>query len=318
MHDFTAGVQALISSGNPDAWGAWRVLGGARPHTAPFVVMGVLNTTPDSFYDGGRFVGVEQAVAQGLAMAEAGAGIIDVGGESTRPNATPVTAEEEETRVFPVLEALSQALKKTKVGNPGQGDASQCLRPLLSVDTYKARVAAGALERGACIVNDVSACRFDPGLLDVLVHYKPGYVLMHSLGRPQDMQRAPRYEDVIQEIMAFFEERLGVLVRAGLPEEHVVLDPGIGFGKLLEHNVAILRGIETFAALGRPLLIGLSNKSLWGGMLGLGVEERGTATQVGTALMAARGVRIHRVHDVAATVRTCSIVQALGAVRTGE
>ncbi len=305
-------------TGNPDVRDTWRVLGGARLITAPFVIMGVLNATPDSFYDGGRHDTLEQAVAHGLAMAEAGAGIIDVGGESTRPNASMVPAEEEEARVFPVLEALSTSLAEQVAGKPRQEVVRQCLRPQLSVDTYKARVAAGALERGASIVNDVSACRFDPGLLDVLAQHKPGYVLMHSLGRPRDMQRDPHYGDVIHEILAFFEERLGVLVRAGLPEEHVVLDPGIGFGKLLEHNVAILRDIEAFTALGRPLLLGLSNKSLWGGLLGLDVGERGTATQIGTALMAARGVRIHRVHDVIATARTLSIVHALGAVQAGE
>ena len=185
------------------------------------------------------------------------------------------------------------------------------MRPLISVDTYKGRVASEALEAGAAIINDVSGFRFDPEMRDVLVQYKPPYVLMHSLGRPATMQQAPHYDDVVSEIMAFFEERMSVLTGAGMPEERIVLDPGIGFGKLLEHNVAILQDIERFSSLGRPLLIGFSNKSLWGDILGLPKEEREFATQIGTALMAERGVWIHRVHDVVATDKTLRIVQAL-------
>lgn len=258
-----------------------------------FCIFGVLNVTPDSFYDVGRFSSLEQAVAHGEELLAQGADVLDVGGESTRPFSERVDLQTELNRVCPVVRDIVDHLPQS----------------IVSVDTYKAEVARQALEKGALIVNDVSACRFDPALLDILSQYKPGYVLMHSLGRPEVMQRSPQYGDVVGEIKAFFEERLTVLTRAGLPEENIVLDPGIGFGKLLEHNLVILRHIERFYELGRPLLIGLSNKSMWEKMLGLGIDERQNVTQVATALLAARGVKIHRVHEVALTVQTLKVVQ---------
>jgi dihydropteroate synthase len=170
---------------------------------------------------------------------------------------------------------------------------------------------AEALDAGAVIVNDISACRFDPALADVLAEKEPGYVLMHSLGRPGTMQDDPRYGDVVGEILAFFEERLHFLTSRGVPEANIVLDPGVGFGKLLEHNMAILRSIERFGALGRPVYMGLSNKSLWGRLLGLQPGERQTATAVATGLLVARGVLVHRVHEVGLAAQAARIAAAI-------
>ena len=274
----------------------WHVSGGRVLGPAPFLVAGIVNVTPDSFFDGGRFLDPQAAVAQGRELALAGAHILDVGGESTRPGAAPVTEADELARVVPVVRELAEL---------------PAASPVVSVDTYKARVADEALAAGAVIVNDISACRFDPGLLDVLARRRPGYVLMHSQGRPGTMQQAPRYHDVVGEIIEFFEERLTTLTRAGLPEANIVLDPGIGFGKLLEHNLAILRGLERFGGLGRPLYVGLSNKSLWGQLLGLAPGQRQTATAVATGLLVARGVLAHRVHEVAEACQAGVIAAAI-------
>jgi len=273
----------------------WTVKGGKALGPAPFLIAGIVNVTPDSFYDGGAHPDAETGLAHGLRLAEEGADILDVGGESTRPYADEVTEGEELARVIPVIRGLAEA---------GTG----CV---LSVDTYKAKVAAQALEAGADIVNDVSACAFEPELLDVLAQYKPGYVLMHSLGRPGEMQKAPSYGDVIGEIIAFFEDKLKLVTAAGLPEDRIVLDPGIGFGKLLEHNLEILRHVDRFRSLGLPVYMGLSNKSVWQGLLGLAVGDRGNATQAGTAMTAAKGAFVHRVHDVKLTRQTLTIVREI-------
>lgn len=269
----------------------WTIKGGRVLGPAPFFIAGIVNVTPDSFYDGGSHPDRESGVAHGLRLAREGAHILDVGGESTRPYSAPVSEAEELERVVPVIRGLIEA------GTPA----------VISVDTYKARVADEALKAGAAIVNDVSGLLFEPELLDVLAEHKPGYVLMHSLGKPEEMQDEPRYGDVVGEIMAFFEERLSVLERAGLPMDRVVLDPGIGFGKTLAHNLDILREIERFHALGFPLYMGLSNKSLWQGLLGLPVDKRQNATQVATGLMAAKGVPIHRVHEAELARQTLTI-----------
>jgi dihydropteroate synthase len=224
-------------------------------------------------------------LSHGLKLLEQGADILDIGGESTRPGAATTPEEVEQSRVVPLVRDLSAALKRQKP------------EAAVSVDTYKAGVADAALEAGAEIINDVSACRFDPGLVDVLVQRKPGYVLMHSQGKPATMQQAPVYENVVEEIIAFFEQRLTMLVTAGLPEDRIVLDPGVGFGKTFEHNLEILRRIERFADLGRPLYMGLSRKSVWRNLLGLTPDESLVPTCTATALLAARGVFIHRVHD---------------------
>lgn len=284
----------------------WTVMGGRVLGPAPFLLAGIINATPDSFYDGGRHVAPAAAVLQGRRLIDDGAHILDVGGESTRPGALEVSEAEELARVVPVIRELAALQLRDMDGLPG-------LFPVLAVDTYKAKVAAAALEAGALIVNDVSACRFDPVLLDVVAQYKPGYVLMHSQGEPRTMQNAPRYGDVVDDICAFFEERLDVLTAAGLPEANIVLDPGIGFGKLLEHNLAILRSIERFRKFGRPVYMGLSNKALWGTLLGLGPQERQQATATATALLVARGVLVHRVHEVALSRQAALVAAAISA-----
>jgi len=273
----------------------WILKGGKVLGPAPFLIAGIVNVTPDSFYDGGEHADATAGISHGLELARQGATILDVGGESTRPYADPVSEAQELDRVIPVIKGLVES----------QQDA------VVSVDTYKAKVAAEALEAGADILNDVSAFAFEPELLDVISQYKPGYVLMHSLGKPEEMQDAPRYGDVVGEIKQFFEAKLEVLDKAGLPLDRVVLDPGIGFGKLLGHNLAILKDIHKFFDLGCPIYMGLSNKSLWQGLLGLEVGERQNATQAATAILAAKGVLIHRVHDVQFSMQSLTIAREL-------
>jgi len=284
----------------------WTIRGGRVLGPAPFFLAGIINATPDSFYDGGRHVAPAAAILQGRRLLDDGAHILDVGGESTRPGAQEVSEADELLRVVPVIRELASLPSRDLDGLPGPF-------PVLAVDTYKATVAAAALEAGAAIVNDVSACRIDPALLDVVAQLKPGYVLMHSQGEPRTMQKNPRYGDVVDDICAFFEERLAAFTAAGVPEANIVLDPGIGFGKLLEHNLAILRGIERFGRLGRPIYIGLSNKALWGTLLGLGPQDRQQATAVATALLVARGVLVHRVHEVALSRQAALVAVALSA-----
>ncbi len=273
----------------------WSVRGGETIGPAPFLIAGIVNITPDSFYDGGLYQDSLVGAEHGCQLWEEGAHVLDLGGESTRPFSQPIDSETELGRVLPVQEKILETYPDARI----------------SIDTYKAEVADQCLQAGAVAINDISACRFDPPLLDVLLQYQPGYVLMHTLDHPENMQKNPRYRDVISELMSFFEERLAYLVRAGLPEENIVLDPGIGFGKTLEHNLEILRNINQFHRLGRPLFMGLSYKSLWGKLLDLELQDRGLPTQVATALMASRNVGIHRVHDVRATRDTLRIVESL-------
>lgn len=277
----------------------WNVTGGRVLGPAPFFVVGIVNATPDSFYDGGRHDDPETAVAHGKRLLREGAMILDVGGESTRPYADEVSTEEEIARVEPVVRGLARHI------------AAEGVEAAVSVDTYKADVAARALDAGATIVNDVSACSFDPELKDVLAQYKPGYVLMHSQGKPGGMQDAPRYSNVVDEIIAFFETQIRALTAAGLPEDNIVIDPGIGFGKTLEHNLQILANIEAFGVIGLPVYVGLSNKSMFGTLLGLEVDQRANATQAAVAVLASRGIRIHRVHEVALTMQTLTVAEAM-------
>ncbi len=281
---------------------SWEIMGGRSLGPAPFLVFGIVNVTPDSFHDGGQYLQHDKAVAHGRAQAEAGAHVLDVGGESSRPFADPVSLEEELARVVPVVEGL-RSLRCTN-GLPWA----------VSVDTYKAGTAAAVLDAGAEIINDISACTFDPALLDVLGQYKPGYVLMHSLGKPTEMQKAPRYGDVVEEILDFFEKKLKELVSAGVPERRIMLDPGVGFGKTLEHNVTILKNMERFASLGLPLMAGISNKSMFEGLCGAPAGHRQNATQAATAILGARGVFAHRVHDVGMTVESLKVAEALSVV----
>ncbi len=267
-------------------------------------VWGIVNITPDSFYDGGKHSSPESALEHARRLRGQGADVLDLGGASSRPGAVDVPAAEEIRRVLPVLSALQKDRENSEF------DGVSARVPLLSVDTWRADVARAVLEAGADIINDISAFNWEPELLEVVAACRPGYVLMHCQGRPGTMQAAPHYRDVVDEVLAFFEDRLNAIVSAGLPEEHVILDPGIGFGKRLEHNLALLRGMERLLGLGRPVLIGISQKSMFDDMLGLGRTERGTATDIVTALMAARGVAHHRVHDVAATLRALRLADA--------
>ncbi len=279
----------------------WHVRGGRALDPAPFLIFGIVNVTPDSFHDGGQHAEAVTGLAHAVRLAEEGAHVLDVGGESSRPFADPVPLAAELDRVLPVVDGLR--------GHRGENG----LPWAISVDTYKAATAAAVLAAGADIINDISAFSFDPELLDVLGEYQPGYVLMHSQGKPTEMQKAPRYADVVEEILDFFEKKLKELVAAGMPEERIMLDPGIGFGKTVEHNVAILKNMHRFAQFGLPVMAALSNKSMFGGLCGLPVGERATATQAATAILAARGVYAHRVHDVALTVQTLVVANALTA-----
>jgi dihydropteroate synthase len=258
-------------------------------------VMGVVNVTPDSFSDGGAHLRPPAAIAEAWGMLDEGAAIVDVGGESTRPGADPVPLEEELRRVVPVLEGLE--------GAP------------LSIDTSKAEVARRAIELGAELVNDVTALRGDPELIDVVAESGVYVCLMHMLGEPRTMQADPRYTDVVAEVAAFLEERLAFAVSRGVREERVCLDPGIGFGKTVEHNVELVRRLEVLLALGRPLLVGFSRKSSLGRLLGDPGAKTGTrAASVGAAVIAFdRGATVVRAHDVRDHVEALTIAAALAA-----
>ncbi len=281
---------------------SWEVCRGRTLGPAPFFVAGIVNVTPDSFYDGGQCAEVDAAVTRGLALLDQGADILDIGGESTRPFSESVPADVELTRVLPVVRGILEARPEAA----------------LSVDTTKASVARACLEAGALIVNDVSAMEVDPELLEVISHFQPGYVLMHSRGRPRTMQLEPRYDDVVGEIMRFFSAKLDILARAGVPESRIVLDPGIGFGKTVEHNLEILKNICKLFEFGRPVYMALSNKSLWGSLLGREGRDRNAATLAATVALYARGVRIHRVHEVREILDGLRVVHLLENGTSGE
>lgn len=249
-------------------------------------IMGILNVTPDSFSDSGRHASAAAAIAAGRRMHDEGAAIIDVGGESTRPGAAPVPLAEELRRVMPVVEGLVAA------GVP------------VSIDTRKARVMAEALAAGACMVNDVSALTHDPDSLGVAAASSASIVLMHMQGSPATMQQAPRYDDVVAEVRAFLDARVAACTAAGIPEGRLVRDPGIGFGKTLEHNLALLTNLP---ALGAPLLLGASRKALIGRLTGADVGQR-LPGSLALALHAARaGCALVRVHDVAETAQAFAV-----------
>lgn len=256
--------------------------------------MGILNVTPDSFSDGGRFLETDAAVEQGLRMEAEGAELIDVGGESTRPGATPVTASEELRRVIPVVAALSQKL-----------------RIPISVDTRKAQVAREALAVGASVVNDVAAADPDPAMDTVLAETGAGYVAMHMQGTPETMQSHPRYGDVVHEVGDFFERRLIDLIRFGVSREQVALDPGIGFGKTLDHTLDLLGRLSEFTTQDRPLVLGVSRKSFLGGLVGADVADRLPGGIACTVWAALQGVQVFRTHDVAATVQALRVTGAV-------
>lgn len=257
-------------------------------------VMGVLNITPDSFSDGGLFFDFDAAIRHVDNMIRAGADIIDIGGESTRPYASPVSTDEELSRVCPVIEAVR---KHWDIW--------------VSVDTYKAEVAREAVKLGANIVNDVTALRQDPAMVEVLRSNNTPAILMHMQGMPRTMQVSPHYDDVVSEIVAFFRERIEWCKERGIDENNLIIDPGIGFGKNLQHNLALLRSIDDFRSLGRPLLIGPSRKSFLAKILPLDENEKDMATQAALAVVVWQGANIIRVHDVRSAVCTARIVEAI-------
>jgi dihydropteroate synthase len=258
------------------------------------LVMGILNVTPDSFSDGGRFLDQAAAIAQGLRMRQEGADIVDVGGESTRPGSDEVPSDEEIDRTVPVVKSLVAELDIP-----------------ISIDTRKAEVARAALDAGAVIVNDVSGAR-DPGMFDVAKEAGAGLVMMHMLGEPKTMQQDPHYDDVVREVREYLGARLDAAVTSGMERERLCVDPGLGFGKTYEHNLQLMRQIDSFLDLGAPLLVGPSRKSFIGKALGdAPLAERLEGSLGAVAWLASRGAHIVRVHDMEETVRALKIVDAI-------
>ena len=262
---------------------------GSRVH-----IMGILNVTPDSFSDGGAFTTDEAILKHTERMIREGADLIDIGGESSRPFAQPVSIEEEIRRVIPAIRAI-----RGRFSLP------------ISIDTTKARVAEVALDNGADIINDISALRFDPDMTYLARDRRCPIIIMHMQGTPSDMQVKPNYTDVIQETIAFFRERLQALTDAGIEAQRIIIDPGIGFGKTLAHNLAILRQVADYQLLGHPVLIGHSRKSFLTKLLGEDLGDRDLPTAVISGLLAARRVAILRVHDVKGTAQALCLAQAL-------
>lgn len=258
------------------------------------MIMGILNVTPDSFYDGGRFFDEGRAVDRALEMEEEGADIIDVGGESTRPGARAVSVDEEIRRVIPVVEALAKRLKVP-----------------ISVDTRKAEVARLALEGGARIINDISGFGFDHEMVKVAARYRPLVILMHMRGTPETMQQDTTYKDLFSEIYRHLVERIEYALHEGVEWESIAIDPGIGFGKSYEDNLRIIKGLGEFRSIGRPVVVGPSRKSFIGHLLGLGPEDRLEGTAAATAVSILKGAHIVRVHDVRAIKRVATVVDGI-------
>lgn len=257
-------------------------------------IMGVLNVTPDSFSDGGRYLAADDALAHALSLVREGAAIVDIGGESTRPGSEPVPAADELERVLPVIEALAG-----RVGVP------------ISVDTTKAEVARGALAAGAGLINDVSALRSDPGMVEVVAEAGCPVCLMHMKGRPKTMQDEPRYDDVVDEVLRFLEERMEFALAHGLREDQLMLDPGIGFGKTVQHNLTLLRDLHRFTKLGRPVVLGASRKRFLGAILGAEPGERVIGTVATTVIGVLAGAHVFRVHDVKPNFEALRVSQAV-------
>ena len=259
------------------------------------VLAGVLNVTPDSFSDGGDFLDPERASARAAAMLDEGAQIIDVGGESTRPGSDPVSPEEELRRVVPVI----------------RGIMAERPEAIVSIDTYRAGTAEAALQAGASVVNDVSALRRDPGMPDVVADAGCPVILMHMLGEPKTMQRDPHYDDVVREVRDFLAGRAERAVAVSVEEENIILDPGIGFGKTLEHNLALLRHLDSLVELGFPVLVGASRKTFIGKITGVEeARERVFGTVAANVIACARGATFFRVHDVRANREALAVAWA--------
>jgi dihydropteroate synthase len=261
------------------------------------LVMGILNVTPDSFYGGSRRPDPAKAIADGVTMATNGADIVDIGGESSRPGALPVSEEEELARILPVVRGL-----RREIAVP------------ISVDTYKSAVARAALEAGADVVNDISALRFDAAMISLLASEQVPAVLMHMQGTPRTMQAEPQYGDVTREVRDFLAAQLYEAMDAGIAPELIILDPGIGFGKTIKHNLQLLRGLPALAALGQPLLIGVSRKAFIGKILDLDADQRLEGSLAGAVAAVLAGANIVRVHDVG---ETCKAVRVADAIRFG-
>ena len=257
-------------------------------------IMGILNVTPDSFSDGGNFFDSHAALEQVRIMIDDGADIIDVGGESTRPYADPVTLEDEVRRVIPIIQSIRSLSDIT-----------------VSIDTSKAEVARQALGAGANIINDVSALRNDPAMIDVVRQSNAELIIMHMQGTPGTMQDAPHYDDVVEDVLSFFRERLDFLEAEGIDLNRVIIDPGIGFGKKLEHNLQLLNRLERLGELGTPVLLGHSRKRFLGDLTGLEADQRDAITSVVSALSLDKNISVFRVHDVAATREAIKVARAI-------
>lgn len=257
-------------------------------------LMGILNVTPDSFSDGGKFLSPEDAIKQALIMAEQGADIIDVGGESTRPGADSIPVEEELKRVIPVIEEI---VKKTDIP--------------ISIDTYKSEVATWALDAGAEMVNDISALRFDPEMKKIISKYNIPVILMHIKGTPKNMQINPHYNNVIQEISDYLKESIQMAEDSGIAKDKIIIDPGIGFGKRVKDNLEILRNLNKFTSLGKPIILGLSRKSFIGKVLDLPLDQRLEGSLAASAVAILNGAKILRVHDVKESKRAAQMVDAI-------
>jgi dihydropteroate synthase len=273
----------------------WKIAGRTFDLSERATIMGVLNVTPDSFFDGGEFFPTEKAVEQGKRMAAEGAQIIDVGGESTRPGAEAVSADEELARVLPVIEHLRASISA-----------------LISIDTSKAAVARRALEVGATIINDVTGGRADPEMMNLAAESGAGFILMHMQGTPRTMQAAPHYDDVVGEVTNFFRQQYERALECGIDSMAIAFDPGIGFGKTVEHNLSLLAHLESLRVQERPLVVGVSRKSSLGKMIGSNaMEDRLAPTIAFTALLRERGANVLRVHDVKENVAALRVTEAM-------
>ncbi|MCG6880383.1 MAG: dihydropteroate synthase [Deltaproteobacteria bacterium] len=277
-------------------WHEHRLDLGARTH-----LMGVLNVTPDSFSDGGRYFSEAKAVARGIEMARDGADIIDIGGESTRPYSDRLSTDEEMSRVIPVIRRLSREI------------------PIpISIDTYKSKVAREALNAGASIINDISALRLDPRMAEVAAEAGVPVILMHMQGTPDNMQLNPRYDDLLNEIIDFFKDAVKRCKLAGIKEHRIILDPGIGFGKTFDHNLSVIHQLKKFQVLQKPLLVGPSNKAFIGKILGRKAHERDTGTMAAVAACVMNGAHVVRVHNVKLSVETIKVIDAIRRERVNE
>lgn len=273
----------------------WKLKNRVVDLTETGMIAGILNVTPDSFSDGGQFIDVAMAVQHAIGMLQDGAEIIDIGGESTRPGSEPVTIEQELARVVPVIQALRAA--------------SRCL---ISIDTTKAEVARQAIEAGADIVNDVSGCTADVNMARVCAEAGVGVIVMHSQGTPETMQINPEYHDVVREVRKFFEERYRTLTKLGINPQSLCFDPGIGFGKKLEHNLQLLHRLSGLIVNNRPIMLGVSRKSMIGAVLGLeDAQDRDAGTAALTATGRMAGAQIHRVHEIRRNYEAMRTVEAV-------